>query len=148
MTMNNNANINADMLAEYKAQAKRLRAKLGDSGTGISHAQALEVIAVQHGARDWNTLSARSLRNEPPVLAVGDRVSGKYLNQPFVGHVIGMTRVNAEQTRIILHFEKAVDVVTFDSFSSFRQRVTAVIGKDGRSARKTSDGVPHMVLDR
>jgi hypothetical protein len=136
-----------NLVTDYKAQAKRLRAKLRESGTEVSHSEALEMIAGQHGARDWNTLSARALRNEPPVLAVGDRASGRYLNQPFVGRILGLTQVNGDQTRIMLHFDEAVDVVTFDSFSSFRQRVTAVIGKDGRTTRKTSDGVPHLVLD-
>src|SRR5690606_31658729 len=42
-----------------KAQAKALRAALQAQGTAISHAQALELIARQHGARDWNTLHAR-----------------------------------------------------------------------------------------
>ena len=41
-----------------KAQAKRLRADLADRGQPISHAQALETIAHQWGARDWNTLAA------------------------------------------------------------------------------------------
>lgn len=136
-----------NLVTDYKAQAKRLRAKLRDSGTDISHSDALEMIAGQHGARDWNTLSARTLRNEPPVLAVGDRVSGRYLSQPFAGRIIGLSQLNGGQTRITLHFDEAVDVVTFDSFSSFRQRVNAVIGKDGRSIRKTSNGVPHLVLD-
>lgn len=136
-----------NLVTDYKAQAKRLRAKLRESGTEISHGEALEMIASQHGARDWNTLSARSLSNEPPVLAMGDRVSGRYLSQPFVGRIIGLSQINGGQTRITLHFDEAVDVVTFDSFSSFRQRVTAVIGKDGQTTRKTSDGVPHLVLD-
>ncbi len=135
------------LVADYKAQAKRLRAKLRESGTVVSHSEALEMIASQHGARDWNTLSARSLRNEPPVLTVGDRVSGRYLSQPFVGRIIGLSQINGGQMRVTLRFDEAVDVVTFDSFSAFRQRVTAEIGKDGRSKRKTSDGVPQMVLD-
>ena len=135
------------LMADYKAQAKRLRAKLCESGTVISHSEALEMVASQHGARDWNTLSARSLRNEPRVLAIGDRVSGRYLGQPFVGRVLGLSQLNGGQMRVTLYFDEAVDVVTFDSFSSFRQRVTAEVGKDGRSLRKTSNGVPQMVLD-
>ena len=135
------------LVADYKAQAKRLRAKLREAGNEISHSEALEMIASQHGARDWNTLSARSLSNEPAVLAIGDRVSGRYLSQPFEGRVLGLKQINGDQLRITLHFDEAVDVVTFDSFSAFRQRVSAEIGKDGRSKRKTSDGVPQMVLD-
>ena len=46
-------------IEEAKAQAKALRAALLAQGTAISHAQALELIARQQGARDWNTLHAR-----------------------------------------------------------------------------------------
>lgn len=139
--------INDSTTVDYKAQAKRLRASLRGAGTVISHSQALEMIAGQHGARDWNTLSARSLHNGPPVLAVGDRVSGQYLSQPFVGKIIGLAQLGSGQNRITVRFDDPVDVVTFDSFSSFRQRVTSVIGADNRSIRKTSDGVPHMVVN-
>lgn len=40
---------------DAKAQAKALRAALQAQGTAISHALSLEMIAKQHGARDWNT---------------------------------------------------------------------------------------------
>ena len=46
-----------------------------------------------------------------------------------------------------LHFDEPVDVVTFDSFSNFRTRVSKVVGPDGRSFDVTSDGVPHLVID-
>ena len=48
--------------------------------------------------------------------------------------------------RVTLHFDAPIDVVQFDSFSSFRQRVTAVIGVAGRSVEHTSNGTPHLVL--
>jgi len=37
--------------------------------------------------------------------------------------------------------------VKFDSFSNLRQRVSGIIGWDGRSTRKTSDGVPHLIVE-
>ncbi|TDW27779.1 hypothetical protein EV128_110142 [Rhizobium azibense] len=43
---------------ELKAQAKRLRQAMEPRGTAISHSAALELVAQQHGVRDWNTLSA------------------------------------------------------------------------------------------
>ena len=77
---------------EAKAQAKALRAGLQSQGHAISHAQALELVARQHGARDWNTLHARlSRRNAPPDLALGDRVRGRYLGQPFTGRVLALS---------------------------------------------------------
>lgn len=137
----------------WKTQARQLRARLADSGKAVSHSEALELVARQHGVRDWNTLRAQADRpaarghNRRP-LAVGDRVRGRYLGQPFTGYVFGLT--HAEQspyTRITLHFDAPVDVVTFDSFSSFRQRVSGVINDEGRSLYRTSNGEPQIVVD-
>lgn len=137
-----------DRISAYKAQAKRLRQELAGQGTAISHAQALELVAHQNGARDWNTLRALAARpgNNRP-LAVGDRVAGRYLGQSFTGYVHGLTnRPGSKHARITLHFDEPVDVVSFDSFSSFRQRVSATIGADGRSVYTTSDGQPQLVV--
>ena len=49
------------IIEELKSQAKRLRQAMEARGTAISHSAALELIAQQHGVRDWNTLSALSL---------------------------------------------------------------------------------------
>jgi hypothetical protein len=43
-----------------KSMAKRLRADLAARGLDIGHGEALELVAHQYGARDWNTLAARS----------------------------------------------------------------------------------------
>ncbi|MHA6263006.1 glyoxalase superfamily protein [Arenibacterium sp. CAU 1754] len=133
----------------FKAQARRLRTQLAGTGTDISHSQALELVAQQQGARDWNTLRALASRpgNNRP-LAVGDRVTGHYLGQPFTGYVHGLSHgEHGDHSRITLHFDDPVDVVTFDSFSSFRQRVSATIGPDGRSPRKTSNGEPQIIVE-
>lgn len=127
----------------YKTQARRLRVQLADSGTAINHAQALEMVAQQHGAPDWNTL--RATADTMPTLTVGSRVQGCYMGQPFTGYVHGLLRMGpAGHRRITLQFDAAVDVVKFDSFSSYRQRVTAVIDPTGRSLEKGSDGEPHL----
>lgn len=137
-----------DRISGFKTQAKRLRAQLAEAGTPVSHSQALEMIARQHGARDWNTLHAmagRAGNNRP--LAVGDRVTGRYLGQAFTGYVHGLSHTaHADHSRITLHFDDPVDVVSFDSFSSFRQRVSATIDAQGRSPQKTSDGAPQLVV--
>lgn len=138
---------NLPPVEELKSQAKRLRQSLAGKGTSIGHSEALEMIAHQYGARDWNTLHARAGNRFH--LRVGDRVSGRYLGQPFEAEVKSLTSYgNGSHRRVTLQFDQPVDVVRFDSFSSLRQRVTGMIGWDGRSPQKTSDGVSQLILDR
>ncbi|WP_221125144.1 glyoxalase superfamily protein [Rhizobium bangladeshense] len=137
-------------IEELKAQAKRLRQAMNDRGTALTHSAALEMIARQHGARDWNTLAALAARpNAAPKtpLFVGAHIRGRYLNQPFAGEILSLSARPGGLHRITIHFDEAVDVVTFESFSAFRRRVSAQIDADGVSPRKTSNGVPHLVLD-
>lgn len=135
-------------LSTLKDQAKRLRAALGDSGREIGHSTALEMLAKQHGFKDWNTLSARAsdlVMATPP--AIGATVSGEYMGQPFRGRIRSVESLSKSNLlRIAVEFDEAVDVVTFDSFSSMRKRVSCVIDKSGVSPTKRSDGVPHMRL--
>ena len=49
--------------------------------------------------------------------------------------------------RLTMKFDAPVDVVTFDSFSAFRQRVTATVDENGRTIEKTSNGVPQLELE-
>ena len=131
-----------------KDQAKRLRARLAETGETVGHSKALELIAAQYGYKDWNTLHA-AVGNRPPAcpVALGDQVGGFYLGQPFRGTVIGTRTLMTEgKYRVTLEFDEPVDVVTFDSFSAFRKRVTCIIDRDGNSSEKTSDGRPHMQL--
>ncbi|TCR93107.1 glyoxalase superfamily protein [Rhizobium sp. BK376] len=136
---------------DLKAQAKRLRQAMTDRGTPVSHSAALELVAQQHGARDWNTLSALAAKpNTPPAsrISVGAEVQGRYLDQTFTGKVLALQELSGSgQYKITIHFDEPVDVVTFESFSAFRQRINAQIDENGISPRKTSNGVPHLVLD-
>ena len=134
-------------LDELKAQARRLREQLETDGHTISHSKALELIAEQYGHRDWNTLHAAvGNRAQPPVM-LGARVSGRYLGQVFDGEVIAVAARQAPgRFRVTVMFDEPVDVVSFESFSAFRQRVTCTIGSDGRTVEKTSNGLPHMEL--
>ena len=134
-------------IKELKQQAKRLRDRLAQDGDFISHNEALELVAHQQGHRDWNTLYA-AIGNRPPVQAFipGARVAGRYLSQPFTGEILGVTRLTGDRLRLTLAFDEAVDVVRFDSFSAFRQRVSCVVNKYGESAEKTSDGAPQMIV--
>lgn len=129
-----------------KSQAKRLRADLASQGNAVSHAATLEMVAHQWGARDWNTLSARAsvpAQGWTP----GDRVSGRYLGQPFKGAVKAAKLSGSGMWSLTLRFDEAVDVVTSHLFSNLRRQVNAVVGANGVSPRRTSDGQPHLVLD-
>ena len=136
-----------DRIDAFKTEARRLRAARETAGTPVSHSQALELVAAAQGARDWNTLVARPGGNRP--LEVGDRVAGRYLGQPFTGLVRASALSGKPGWRQVeLQFDHPVDVVSFESFSNFRSRVTAVVDEDGRSPQKTSDGRPQMVVAR
>jgi hypothetical protein len=136
---------------ELKHQARRLRQALADRGTPVAHGAALELVARSHGVRDWNTLAARLPAASPAPsspFAVGDAVRGRYLNQAFEGRILSLATLPAAGLfRVSVHFDKPVDVVTFDSFSAFRSRVTAVITDKGVSPRRTSNGLPHLMLE-
>ncbi|MFN7011202.1 MAG: glyoxalase superfamily protein [Allorhizobium sp.] len=136
---------------ELKSQARRLRDAMAGGGTPVSHSAALELVAKSHGARDWNTISALAARSDNAAavpVAVGAIVSGEYLGQRFRGKVLSLSRLSqSSYYAVTLHFDEAVDVVTFDSFSAYRRRVTATIDANGVSPRHTSNGRPHLVLD-
>ncbi len=134
---------------QAKQRASAMRADYARRGIAISHSAALEKVAAELGYRDWNTASAR-LSNLPEVpLHVGDRVAGSYLKQAFQGRVLGVREVyGGGAYEVTLQFDTPVDVVSFDSFSAFRSRVTATIGADGVSTAKTSDGRPHLEVAR
>lgn len=136
------------LLDELKTQAKRLRTTLQTEGTTISHSKALELLSLQYGYKDWNTLHATiGNRARPARLNLGDRVQGHYLGQPFHGEVLGVqTGATPERLRVTFLFDEPVDVVKFDSFSAFRKRVTCTIGTTGRTVETTSDGRPHLSL--
>ncbi|MBU1174919.1 MAG: hypothetical protein KKH72_05905 [Alphaproteobacteria bacterium] len=131
-----------------KVEARVLREECASSGETISHSEALERTAKAHGYRDWNTaVAALPVPMTCPV-ALGDRVSGTYLKQRFAGRVIATAILAGEQLyKVTIKFDEPVDVVTFDSFSAFRQRVTATVDAYGVSPAHTSDGEPHMRLD-
>lgn len=136
------------IVADLKAEAKDLRERMAARGTPITHSRALEAVAHKHGARDWNTLRAiASHSGTPRPFTVGDRVTGRYLGQAYSGRVHSFEQADeTDYARITVHFDEPVDVVTFESFSSWRQRVSAVIGPDGRSLYKFSGGEPQMIV--
>lgn len=136
-------------LSSLKEEAKSLRADLAASGKVLSHSDALEQIAQRYGYKNWNILRARASRNEggPPCTEQA-RVSGTYLSQSFEGTVLEVKPASLQgRYHVTIHFDEPVDVVTFDSFSSYRQRVTCILDQEGISPNKTTEGQPHMMLD-
>jgi hypothetical protein len=123
---------------------------MNEHGDVISHSTALELIAKQYGMRDWNTLSALAakMNNDTKLpLAIGATISGRYLNQAFIGKILTIAERSDGLYEISIHFDKPVDVVTFESFSAFRQRITALVDHTGISPRKTSNGLSQLILD-
>ncbi|MGP1395097.1 MAG: glyoxalase superfamily protein [Inquilinaceae bacterium] len=144
-----NGSLALPALDTLKDQARRLRAKLGSNEAPISHSRSLELVAHQYGYKDWNTLHA-AVGNRPPPCPVtlGATVRGTYLGQPFEGEVIAVAALtSADRFRITLHFAEPVDVVTFDSFSAFRQRVSCTIDRAGKTVETTSNGRPQLQLE-
>lgn len=141
--MNTTSNIpSRDIL---KSQAKRLRSDLAARGQTLSHAAALETIAHQWGARDWNTLSALAADGNSG-WGPGQRVWGRYLGHPFAGEVKAARQSANGFWSLTLRFDEAIDVVASELFSSLRRQVNTTVNPDGHSPQKTSDGQPHVIL--
>ena len=138
---------------DYKVQARRLREALAADNITVSHSRALELVARQNGARDWNTLAARDEEVvEGPTgapFAVGERVAGTFNGNPAQGRVIGLAEtIKPELWRVTVAFDPPVDVVTSKLFSSERRRIEMIVGRDGRSRRLTGTETGVMALKR
>ncbi len=144
-----NGSLQIPTIDSLKIQAKRLRSELVAAGTRIGHSGALELLAHQHGFKDWNTLHA-AVGDRPAACPVtlGERVQGNYLGQAFAGEVTGVQRLlKSDRYRITLVFDAPVDVVTFEGLPCLCRRVSCVIGPEGTTAQNTSDGRPHLILN-
>lgn len=126
-----------------KDYAKSLRAEQSD----LSHSKALELTAHALGYANWNIAAARLSNQSRFEPQIGDTVEGKYLKQSFKGTVIAARCMSkGSHYQVSIHFDEAVDVVSFDSFSAFRQRINILLDSEGVSANATSDGEPHMTI--
>ena len=130
-----------------KQQARRLRAALRDVAGEVSHGQSLELVARQHGFRNWNALRARADQQRRAPVAVGERVKGRYLGKPFTGGVVGVRLLPQGWSQVSIELDAPVDAANFEGFSAFRRRITATLMQSGRTVQKTSDGAPHLALD-
>ena len=131
-----------------KEQAKRLRREREAKSSPISHSEALEQIAHQYRYKDWNTLVAAANQPKAPLSLVKDqRVHGQYLGVPFTAKVFDFQKLPAHgKYRLSLQLDEAVDIISFSSFSAFRKRIVCTVGDDGKTAEKTSNGQPQVVL--
>lgn len=133
--------------SDLKAEARDWRAAQAGDGNTVTHSQALEMVSRFHGFRDWNTANAILPDTRAPLFAVGQRVEGIYLKQAFSGTIIGVAALSSSDLfRLTVQFDEPVDVVTFESFSAFRQRVDVTVNREGISPSRTSDGQPHMTV--
>jgi hypothetical protein len=134
-------------IEQAKRRARELRTSQAKLGKTITHSQALELISREMGYRDWNTAAAQ-LSNHPDIaVQIGDHVRGTYLKQPFTARILSVTeQAQGAFYQLTLDLDEAVDVVTFDSFSSFRKRVRGRVNARGDSPSKTSDGEPHLSI--
>ncbi len=134
-------------IAGAKAYAKTMRNNHKEANAPITHAKALELTAHALGFSNWNIAAAR-LSNRPLFEPqIGDRVTGKYLKQDFTGEIVSVTRYDqGSHFQVSIHFDSPVDVVSFSSFSAYRQRVTALLDNEGICVKSTSDGDPHMTI--
>ena len=131
---------------QAKARARQIKAESADP---MSLSAALEQVAQDMGFRDWNTASARLSNAPEAVWQVGERVTGQYLKRAFAGRVHAVRELQGGAGyELTLHFDQPVDVVDWESFSAFRQRVFAHVSPEGVSWKCTSDGVPHLVVAR
>ena len=135
-------------IEDCKTQARRLRAAMAERGVEMTHSAALEAVARQHGARDWNTLHAR-IGNRPPgpPVTVGQMVEGAYLGKPFRAEVVSVRAMDGgRMTRVSLELETPVNVSAFDSFEVLRRRLNATIQRDGETVERISTGAPQLKL--
>lgn len=135
-------------IEDLKSQAKRLRASLAGSNP-LSHSQALEAVARQHGYKDWNTIHAACGNAAPgPPWQVGQTVTGAYLGKPVRGTIKSVQEwAEGRMFRVTLDLDEPVNVSAFDSFEVTRRRLTATIGRDGATVEKITGGTPQLKLD-
>jgi catechol 2,3-dioxygenase-like lactoylglutathione lyase family enzyme len=97
------------MSTDLKQQARRLRTSLADRGIEVTHGEALEHLAHQHGARDWNTLAARppaydvhELGPVIPVLRIFDVAKAREFYTEYLGFEIAWEHVFDDHAPVYL----------------------------------------------
>jgi catechol 2,3-dioxygenase-like lactoylglutathione lyase family enzyme len=84
-------------MTDPKSMARRLRADLAARDVPLSHSEALELVAHQYGARDWNTLAARPTADPTvvppegpavPILRIFDRAKAVEFYVDYLGFTL------------------------------------------------------------
>lgn len=135
-------------IEDLKSQAKRLRASLAGSNP-LSHSQALEAVARQHGYKDWNTIFAACGNAPPgPPWQIGQVVTGAYLGKPVRGTIKSVRAwADGRMFRVSLDLDEPVNVSAFDSFDVLRRRLSATVSREGETVEKITGGTPQLKLD-
>jgi len=133
--------------ASLKSEARVLRDERAIAGSPVTQGAALEEVARRHGYRDWNTAVAALPERFVTPVQVGQRVKGTYMAKPFIGVVIGM-QLTPPHFQVTVKFDQPVNVSKFESMVHNRQRVVATVDVRGISLSHTSDGEPHMRIQR
>src|SRR5690242_1103197 len=92
----------------HKQMAKRLRVDLAARDVALSHSEALEIVAHQYGARDWNTLAARATTDGTevaasesaavPILRIFDRTKAVEFYVDYLGFAIDWEHGHADHS--------------------------------------------------
>jgi hypothetical protein len=133
--------------ASLKSEARVLRDERATAGSPLTQGAALEEVARRHGYRDWNTAVAALPERFVTPVQVGQRVKGTYMGKPFIGVVIGL-QLTPPHFQVTVKFDQPVNVSKFASMVHNRQRVVATVDVRGISLSHTSDGEPHMRIQR
>lgn len=132
-----------------KAEARTLREEHARAGTPLSHGAALEAVARSHGYRDWNTARASVPDRVAVPFQVGSKVSGLYLDQPFVGRLIGVQlHGDMRHFTVTVLFDEPVNVTPTFMFPAYRHRVVSTVDIHGISPALRGNGHPQMVIHR
>jgi catechol 2,3-dioxygenase-like lactoylglutathione lyase family enzyme len=102
------------MSTHLKQQAKRLRTSLADRGIEVTHGEALEHLAHQYGARDWNTLAATGVPEEPrtfgpviPILRIFDVAKAREFYTEYLGFEIAWEHVFDDHAPVYLEARRS-----------------------------------------
>lgn len=132
-----------------KSEAKELRETRAKAGQVITHSQALEEVAQNHGYRDWNTARAALPDRVAVPFQVGMRVKGFYLEQPFTGLLIGVQLAhNMQAYTLTIQFDEPVNVTPDFMFAALRHRVVSTVDIHGISPALRGNGQPQMRVMR
>jgi hypothetical protein len=139
-------------LTRLKDQARRMRARSDAKGDPMTQAEALEKLARMLGRRDWNTLRAEVAHTpDGAPVSVGDKVRLRYMGVPADGKVIAVAEADGDGRlwSLQIALTAPVTVPSAEGIDLTRRRLRATVDKSGvTSARRRSDGTPHLALLR